>query len=66
MDGDQWRQRLADDLAIVAGLDLAVAVGARAAGLAGAAVVRPATATAKGVLRLGWRVLIGGGPDIPC
>src|SRR4051794_18714443 len=51
VDGDRWGQGLADDAAIAAGVDLAVAVGARAAGLAGAAVVRPVTATALGALR---------------
>jgi hypothetical protein len=44
---------------IASGLDAAAALGAGAARLAKAAVVRPATATAVGMLRLGWHFVPG-------
>jgi hypothetical protein len=51
---DLRRRNHRNDLTIAGGLYAAVAVGAGAARLAKAAVARPATATAVGMLRLGW------------
>jgi hypothetical protein len=48
-----------NDLTIAGGVDAALAVGAGAARLARAAVLRPATATAAGMLRLGWHFVPG-------
>jgi hypothetical protein len=56
---DQWRRTHGNALTIAGGLDAAAAVGAGAARLAEAAIVRPATATAVGMLRLGWRFVPG-------
>jgi hypothetical protein len=47
------------ELTIADGLDAAVAVGAGAARLITGAVLRPATATAVGMLRLGWNFVPG-------
>ena len=56
---DLRRRNHRNDLTLAGGLDAAVAVGAGAARLARAAVVRPVTATAVGMLRLGWHLVPG-------
>jgi hypothetical protein len=56
---DLRRRNHRSDLTLAGGLDAAVAVGAGAARLARAAVVRPVTATAGGMLRLGWHLVPG-------
>ncbi len=56
---DLRRRPHGNDVTLAGGLDAAVAVGAGAARLARAAVVRPVTATAVGVLRLGWHFVPG-------
>jgi hypothetical protein len=56
---DQLRRSHGNDVTIAGGLDAAAAVGAGAARLAKAAVVRPVTATAVGILRLGWQFVPG-------
>jgi hypothetical protein len=56
---DLRRHPYGNDLTIAEGMDAAVAVAAGAARLARAALVRPATATAVGALRLGWHLVPG-------
>jgi hypothetical protein len=56
---DLRRRNHRNDLTLAGGLDAAVAVGAGAARLTRAAVVRPVTATAVGMLRLGWHLVPG-------
>ena len=56
---DQPRRTHGNDVTIAGGLDAAVAVGAGAARLITGAVLRPATATAVGMLRLGWNFVPG-------
>jgi hypothetical protein len=58
VDGDERRDP-GNLLTIADGLDVALGVGAGAAGLARAAVVRPAAATAVHVLRLGGQLFPG-------
>ncbi|TFV92952.1 hypothetical protein E4P40_00775 [Blastococcus sp. CT_GayMR20] len=59
MHVDLWQRGPRNDLTVAGGLRAAGAVGAGVTRLARAAVVDPATATAAGVLRLGWQLVPG-------
>jgi len=56
---DLQRRPHRNDLTLAGSLDAVVAVGAGATRLTRAVVLRPATATAVGVLRLGWQLVPG-------